>query len=981
MTRIVAVVPVRSLLEGKSRLADVLSPRRRAALIESMLARVLASLRASNAIDRIVVVSPDETLSIPPGIERLRDRGVGLNEAIRFAQRQLQGTAGAMLVVAADAPQVTALEIDRLVERARDVEVAVVPDRHGLGTNAIWMRLPTRFEPQFGPQSAEAHLAEAKRLGLSRLLLPVPGLSHDVDVESDLEGEPMPAEVARLLADETDMSALLRRAEKLTTAGFGTRVGYSRKVFIPLTHWCRDVCHYCTFAAPPRKGSRAYLSIDEVLEIARAGVAAGCDEALFTLGDKPELRYPAARAELDALGFSSTLEYLAYCAKRVWEETGLLPHLNPGLMSLDELKMLRPVSVSMGIMLESAASRLCNKGGPHHRSPDKDPALRMATIDAAGQLSIPFTSGLLIGIGETRAERIETLLALRASHERYGHLQEIIIQNFRAKPGTRMAKAPEPSLEDLQWTIAVARLIFGKSMSIQAPPNLSPGVLQALVAAGINDWGGVSPVTPDHVNPEAPWPTLPALEHQTAEAGRWLVQRLPVTPAYALDPTRWIDPALHTAVLRRIDSMGYALEREWHAGAGDLPPRRYRARHRRWFSPTIRQRPLEQAIRRCLEGEAPSEQELSRWFEADGDDYGLLVRAADECRQRVNGDEVTYVVNRNINYTNICSHSCGFCAFAKGRSARSLRGPGYLLDLDEIARRVAEASDRGATEVCLQGGIHPSFSGQTYLDIVKAVKAAVPDIHVHAFSPLEVSHGARTLGLSVGAFLERLMAAGLRSLPGTAAEILSDDIRSVICADKVTTEEWLEVMRTAHDIGLRSTATIMFGHVERPIHWARHLLALRSLQERTGGFTEFVPLPFVHMEAPLWRKGLARSGPSWRESMLMHAIGRLVLYPAFRNIQCSWVKLGREGAFEALRAGANDIGGVLMNESITRAAGGVNGQEMSENELVRIIRAAGRTPRERTTLYGTPQTADRREPWLRAGCLGETAFGISAASE
>lgn len=974
MTRTVAVVPVRSLSEGKSRLADVLSPRRRAALIESMLARVLASLRAAKNIDRIIVVSPDDALSVPVGVERWRDRGVGLNEAIQFARQRLEGTASAMLVVAADAPQVTPGEIDRLVERSRDVEIAIVPDRHGLGTNAIWIRLPTRFEPQFGLHSANAHLAEARRLGLSHLLLPVPGLSHDVDVESDLDGEPMPDEVARLLADESDMPALLRRAEKLTTAGFGTRVGYSRKVFIPLTHWCRDVCHYCTFAAPPRKGSRAFLTIDEVLDIARSGVAAGCDEALFTLGDKPELRYAAARAELVALGFSSTLEYLAFCAKRVFEETGLLPHLNPGLMSAQELSMLRPVSASMGIMLESAASRLCEKGGPHHRSPDKDPTRRLETIEAAGELSIPFTSGLLIGIGETRAERIDTLLALRASHQRHGHLQEIIVQNFRAKPGTRMADAPEPSLEDLQWTIAVARLIFGKTMSIQAPPNLSPGVLQALVAAGVNDWGGVSPVTPDHVNPEAPWPTLPALERQTAEAGRWLVQRLPITPAYALEPTRWLDPAIRTAVLRRVDATGYALERDWHAGAGDRPPRRYRARHRRWFAPRIRQRALEQSVQRCLEGEAPSELELARWFEADGDDYGLLVRAADECRQRVNGEDVTYVVNRNINYTNICTHSCGFCAFAKGRSARSLRGPGYLLDLDEIARRAAEACDRGATEVCLQGGIHPSFSGQTYLDIVRAVKSAAPSLHVHAFSPLEVTHGARKMGLSVGAFLERLMAVGLRSLPGTAAEILSDDIREIICADKVTSEEWLEVMRTAHDVGLRSTATIMFGHVERPIHWARHLLALRGLQQQTGGFTEFVPLPFVHMEAPLWRKGLARSGPSWRESILMHAVARLVLYPHFRNIQCSWVKLGREGALEALRAGSNDLGGVLMNESITRAAGGVNGQEMTESELVNIIRAAGRVPRERTTLYGTPEHRESQEPWMKAGCLGDKAF-------
>ena len=976
MSEIVAIVPVRALGEGKTRLADVLSPRRRAALVESMLARVLAALRAARSINRIIVVTPDAELALPVGVERLLDLGCGLNAAVTLGMQHLEGGAQAMLVVAADAPQVTADELDRLIERARDVEVALVPDRRGSGSNALWLRLPSRFVPQFGTDSLARHLAEARRLGLSHLSLPVPGLSHDVDTSEDLDAELMPESVARLLADETDLPTLLRRAQHLTYEGFGQRIGYSRKVFIPLTHWCRDVCHYCTFAAPPRKGTRAFLSVEQVLAIARRGVAAGCDEALFTLGDKPELRYAAARAELAELGFATTLDYLAHCAELVWRETGLLPHLNPGVMQRDDMARLRGVSVSMGMMLESSAERLAAKGGPHHRSPDKAPALRLATLEAAGELQIPFTSGLLIGIGETRAERIDTLLALRASHLRHGHLQEVIIQNFRAKPGTRMAAAPEPSLAELQWTIAVTRLIFGKSMSIQAPPNLSPGALQALIEAGVNDWGGVSPVTPDHVNPEAPWPELQQLERQTRDAGRWLVQRLPIVPSYALQPQRWLDERLRPAVLRRIDSSGYALEREWVCGAGQSPPSRYRNMRRRGAATR-----LLAEIDRCIAGDVPDEQRLARWFTADGDDYAAILHRADELRRRTVGDVVTYVVNRNINYTNICSYRCGFCAFAKGRSARSLRGPGYLLDLDDIAQRVAEASERGATEVCLQGGIHPSFTGETYLEILRVARAAAPEIHVHAFSPLEVSHGARTLGVSVAAFLEKLARAGLRSLPGTSAEILSDDVRARICPDKQSTAEWLDVMQTAHGIGLRSTATIMFGHVETPLHWARHLLALRRLQERTAGFTEFVPLPFVHMEAPLWRQGLARSGPSWRESMLMHALGRIVLSPVFTHVQCSWVKLGREGAVLALNAGVDDLGGVLMNESITRAAGGANGQQTDEATLRQMIAAAGRKARERTTLYGDPRLPTADTIWLRAGCLGETRPPVSAVWE
>jgi FO synthase len=739
---------------------------------------------------------------------------------------------------------------------------------------------------------------------------------------------------------------LMPSAESLTLDGFGETVTYSRKVFIPLTQLCRDVCHYCTFAKAPRSLQGAYLTAEEVVAIARAGQAAQCKEALFTLGDKPEARYSVARRTLDALGAASTLEYLERMARLVLEQTGLLPHLNPGVMDAADLQRLRPVSASMGLMLESASRRLCERGGPHFGSPDKLPARRLATLEAAGELRIAMTTGLLIGIGETRLERIESLLALRALHAAHGHLQELIIQNFRAKPGTRMHAAPEPDLEEQLWTVAVARLLFGSEMSIQAPPNLQPLALAALVRAGINDWGGVSPVTPDHVNPEAPWPHLADLAQATAACGRDLVERLALAPRYAARPEGWTDSAMTARVRRFSDSRGFARPDLWYAGSGcELPaaalPRRSGA--------GLRTQALIQAARA---GHALSEADIVRLFSVEGRDLDELIGAADRLRHESVGDTVTYVVNRNINYTNICLYHCGFCAFSKGRGAMDLRGPAYNLELDEVARRTVEAAAAGATEVCLQGGIHPSFTGETYLAIVRAVKAAVPGVHVHAFSPLEVRHGASTLGLSLAAYLERLRQAGLSTLPGTAAEILDDEIRDIICPDKLRTEEWLNVIATAHEVGLRTTATIMFGHVEQPVHWARHLRRVRALQERTGGITEFVPLPYVHMQAPLWRKGRTRSGPSLREAVLMHAVSRLVLHPLISNIQTSWVKMGPEGAARCLQAGANDLGGTLMNESITRAAGGAHGQELDAVQLQAVARRIGRTARQRTTLYG-----------------------------
>jgi FO synthase len=744
--------------------------------------------------------------------------------------------------------------------------------------------------------------------------------------------------------DTRPLDRLMAEAEALTLAGHGTVVTYSRKVFIPLTQLCRDVCHYCTFAQRPGQLAAPYLDLYEVLAIARAGERAGCREALFTLGDRPEARYRVAREWLDARGYASTLDYVAAAAAMVLRETTLLPHLNPGLMDAADYARLRPHAASMGLMLETTSERLCAKGFAHHGSPDKHPQARLESIRLAGEAGVPFTTGLLIGIGETRAERIEALLAIRDLHARYGHIQEVIVQNFRAKADTLMAGYGDLTLDDHLWTIAAARLILGPQMTIQAPPNLRSDELGPLVRAGVNDWGGVSPVTPDHVNPEAPWPHLAVLETETAGAGRHLRERLAIGPAFARQLERWADPALHTRIRRAVDTRGLPRDSDWHPGTGGAAP---------VVAPSLiaaRDPQIVAALALVGQGGELTEQQVTRLFTAEGRDFEAVCRMADDLRQDRVGDAVTHVINRNINYTNICLYACGFCAFSKG-STRSERGPAYDIDHAEIGRRVIEARDRGATEVCLQGGIHPRYDGHTYRGIVAAVKAAVPDMHVHAFSPLEVHHGATTLGLSHHEYLTELKAAGLATLPGTAAEILSDDIRRVICPDKIMTDDWLAVMRAAHTIGLKSTATIMFGHVETYDHWAIHLLRIRHLQQETGGFTEFVPLPFVHMEAPNWRKGQTRSGPTWRETVLMHAVARIALDGAIANIQASWVKLGPDGAAAVLQAGANDLGGILMDESITRAAGGVNGQLFGVAQMRALADGIGRPLVERSTTY------------------------------
>ena len=776
--------------------------------------------------------------------------------------------------------------------------------------------------------------------------------------EERLEGEAAYTLARFALADP---GPAMRAAATVRDRLFGPRVSYSRKVFIPLTKLCRDNCGYCTFAQAPRAGEQTYLTPEEVLSIARAGVEAGCKEALFTLGDKPEKRYPEARQKLREMGFESTIEYLVYVCELVLNETRLLPHTNPGVLSEVEIQALREVSVSQGIMLEQTSKWLLERNMAHWASPDKVPARRLETLDAAGHSRVPFTTGMLIGIGETVEERVDTLLAIREQYERHGHLQECIVQNFRAKSGTRMATAPEPSEDEMLATVALARLLLPERMAVQAPPNLAERTENGTpsyaryVDAGINDWGGVSPVTPDHVNPEAPWPHLTELEKATEAKGYLLLERLALHPPYAISAEKWVDEKLRSHVWAAMDAEGFARVEAWAPGTTeDIPDETVREIQGR--RPSKMRLAFSQTLAEVGEKDL-NEDEIALLFTARGAELAELCKVANELRRAVNGDEVTYVINRNINYTNQCYFRCRFCAFSKGPKSLNLRGEPYLLSTVEVARRVREAWEKGATEVCMQGGIHGGFTGRNYLDYLRAAKEEIPEIHVHAFTPLEVSQGARTLGISIEEFLWKLKEAGLGTLPGTAAEILDDEIRAIICPDKVSTAEWSGVMRAAHGLGLRSTSTIMFGHVEGPINWARHLLVLRGIQNETGGFTEFVPLPFVHMGAPLFLQGRSRKGPTFAEAVKMHAVARIALHGYIDNVQVSWVKMGTEGAKVCLQAGCNDLGGTLMNENISRAAGASHGQEMLPEELEQMIRKIGRTPRRRTTLYETPDKA------------------------
>ncbi|MFF5440771.1 bifunctional FO biosynthesis protein CofGH [Streptomyces achromogenes] len=824
------------------------------------------------------------------------------------------------------------------------------------------------------------------------------------------------AEAAVLLqargADLTDLAASAARVRDagLEAAGRPGVITYSKSVFIPLTRLCRDKCHYCTFATVPGKLRRAghgmFLSPDEVLDIARKGAALGCKEALITLGDKPEDRWPEAREWLDAHGYDDTIAYVRAISIRILEETGLLPHLNPGVMTWTDFQRLKPVAPSMGMMLETTATRLWSEpGGPHYGSPDKEPAVRLRVLEDAGRSSVPFTSGLLIGIGETYEERAESLFALRKVARAYHGIQELIIQNFRAKPDTAMRGMPDAELDDLVATVAVARHIMGPSACLQAPPNLVDAEYERLIGAGIDDWGGVSPLTIDHVNPERPWPQIEELTERSRAAGFELRERLCVYPEFVRRGEPWLDPRLRPHVSALADpETGLALPdavvegRPWQepeevftaTGRTDLHTAidsEGRTGDRRadfdevygdWealreaAAPGMVPERIDADVREALRTAADdparlTDAEALALLHADGPALDALCRVADDVRRSAVGDDVTYIVTRNINFTNVCYTGCRFCAFAQRRTDADA----YTLSLEQVADRAQQAWEVGAVEVCMQGGIHPDLPGTAYFDIAKAVKERVPGMHVHAFSPMEVVNGATRTGLSIREWLTAAKEAGLDSIPGTAAEILDDEVRWVLTKGKLPTATWIEVIRTAHELGIRSSSTMMYGHVDQPRHWLGHLRTLAGIQRETGGFTEFVTLPFIHTNAPVYLAGIARPGPTLRDNRAVTAMARLLLHPWIPNIQTSWVKLGTEGAAEMLRSGANDLGGTLMEETISRMAGSSYGSYKSIRDLVEVAEAAGRPARPRTTLYGEVPEERQRAAAASDGHLPE----------
>ncbi len=770
---------------------------------------------------------------------------------------------------------------------------------------------------------------------------------HGRDISTSLEFDPIESLLATSLEFDP-IESLLDEAMVIRQAMHGRVMTYSPKVFVPLTTLCRDRCGYCTFARPPARTQAPFLEPDEVLEIAKRGARAGCKEALFTLGEAPQDRYSVAAEWLDAHGYESTVDYLVAMCALVLDETGLLPHSNAGALDGVDLERLRRVAPSQGMMLESLSDRLHERGGPHYRCPDKTATRRLETLDVAGRLRIPFTTGILVGIGETFAERIEAINVIVRAHERYGHVQEVIVQNFVAKPDTPMRAAPAPSRESSLRTIAAARILLPPEVHLQAPPNLSED-FGALLSAGIDDWGGVSPVTPDHVNPGRAWPTLDELCSVTESHGFTLAPRLTVYPEYVCRRNEWLDAKTRFPVLVSSDAQGLARDDDWSAGGEALPrdPRRFTGAR----SVNGQMREILDGV---VDGERVDEDQIAALFGARGSELAAVCEVADHLRRDTVGDVVTYVVNRNINYTNICTFKCRFCGFSKGPLSLNLRGNPYLLTLDDIAGRVVEATEKGATEVCLQGGIHPKFDGSYYMDVLRAVKTAAPDVHVHGFTALEVTEAARRSGVSLFDYLAEMRDAGLSTLPGTAAEILDDEVRALLCADKIDTDEWLYAHETAHSVGLRSNVTIMYGHIDRPRNWARHICRTRDLQDRTGGFTEFVPLPFVHMAAPIFLQRDARPGPTFREALLMHAVGRIAYTGAIDNIQVSWVKMGVAGSRIALESGCNDIGGTLMGEDISRAAGASHGQEMTRADFDALVEPLGRPLRQRSTLYARP---------------------------
>ena len=745
--------------------------------------------------------------------------------------------------------------------------------------------------------------------------------------------------IARTDLVHAPLEDLAPSAYALARERFGHVVTYSPKVFIPLTKLCRDRCGYCTFAQAPAHVASPYMSLEEVMEVAQAGRDAGATEALFTLGERPELRYDEAARWLAARGYQSTVDYVASAAAMVLEGTGLLPHVNAGALFKRELEQLRTASGSQGMMLESLATLEA-----HRLAPDKDPQRRLDTLRFAGELKIPFTTGLLVGIGETREDRLEALEAIARLHREFGHVQEVIIQNFLPKARTLMANSPRASDEEFHWTICIARLILPASIHLQAPPNLSDNPTR-LLDFGIDDFGGISPVTADHVNPERAWPAVAVLGGECDARGFNLEPRLTVYPEFIGPKSGFLDEKVRPAVLAHADSTFLARNDVWASGSEVIPP----------SPPVTRSRTtaVSSLLARYEPGYSFDREELTTLFHSRGADFNAVVERADSVRRDLAGDNVTFVINRNINYTNVCTFKCRFCAFSKGPLSLNLRGDPYLLTLDQISERVREAEAKGATEVCLQGGIHPKFDGDYYIDVVAAVRAGSPRIHIHAFSALEVFEGARRSEQDLVTYLTRLKEAGLKTLPGTAAEILDDDVRKVLCPDKINSDQWLEVHRAAHSVGLRSNITIMFGAVEGVDSWATHLLRTRALQQETGGFTEFVPLPFVHMATPIFLQGRARRGPTFREAVLMHSVARLHYATLIDNIQVSWVKMGVEGSRRILDAGANDVGGTLMDENISRAAGASHGQEMDVDTLRALVEPLGRPLVQRSTLYQT----------------------------
>jgi len=1035
-----AIVPIKSWRTAKSRLDS----QSREELARSFALDVLDVLDASDRIGRVVVVSAEPELAA--GRLVIDDPG-RLNEAVVAARDRLaaEDFPGPVVVVPADLPSLTTETLDAALGLLEAHDQAFVPDADGAGTTLLAAQRTADLEPRYGSDSARVHGVRAVAVTDVD-----PRVRRDVDSASDLAAaialgvgphsnavtsRPNDRQIARAVAraeagktlDAAEIEALLAargeplerlmavarrvRDAGLADAGRPGVVTYSRKVFIPITRLCRDRCHYCTFVKTPaqleRQGEAPFLSMDEIVAIARAGAEQGCKEALFTLGDRPEDRWPEAKQWLEEAGYDSTLEYVRAAAIRVLEETGLLPHLNPGVMSWAEMNRLKPVAPSMGMMLETTSRRLFEtKGLAHFGSPDKDPDVRLRVLTDAGRLSVPFTTGLLIGIGETLTERADSILALRRVAREHGHVQEVIIQNFRAKPATAMRHVDDLGLAEYLAAIATTRIVLGPRMRVQAPPNLVDLVeSRSLLDAGVDDFGGISPLTPDHVNPERPWPQIDKLAALCADAGFDLRERLTAHPEYLDVP--WLDPRLraHVDALRGTDGLADAgatvSGRPWQepdggqegggqqswgwqtVGRADLHETvdtTGRTSDRRgdfdevygdWDS--LREQVRDRGAPERVDGDvaaalrtaerdtsALSRDETLALITADGAALDAVARLADDLRRGAVGDDVTYVVNRNINFTNVCYTGCRFCAFAQ----RETDADAYRLSPDEIAIRVRAARAVGATEICMQGGIDPAMPASVYTDLARTVKDADPDIHLHAFSPMEVMTGVARTGLSLEEFLISLREAGVDSLPGTAAEILDDDVRWVLTKGKLPTAQWIDVVTTAHRVGLPTTSTMMYGHVDHPGHWVDHLRLLADLQRDSGGFTEFVPLPFVHQSSPIYLAGVARPGPTVRDNRAVHAVARIVLNGLIDNIQCSWVKLGPDVCTAVLNGGVNDLGGTLMEETISRMAGSTNGSRKDVAELEEMAALAGRPARQRTTLYGRVEVPV--DGWVRA---------------